>query len=94
MKKPRCSIAFCPWRGKYFLNSGYIFIAGVQATGYRECWFHYEEMPLINWAWDLIIYPIRTMFYWIKFGILGLPRASLLDWTDLKFFLPPRLHND
>ena len=54
--KKRCSIAWCPWKAKHYFTGGY-----------QECWFHYEEMPLINWAWELLNYPIRKFFFWIRF---------------------------
>lgn len=92
MERQRCSIAFCPWRAKYFFEG----VGSYSKYGrYQECWFHYEEMPLINWAWDLITHPIKKMFYWLRFRLCGeFKRGDLLYWVELKFLLTPRLHRD
>lgn len=81
MKKPRCSIAFCPWRAKYFIDDWY-----------NKCWFHHEDFPLINWAWELIAYPIQRMFFWIKSGLCrGWPIRAIVPWTPLRLLLTPQL---
>ena len=78
----RCSILFCPWKAKYYFTGGY-----------RECWFHYMEMPLINWLWDLFMYLPHLFYNWMKFrvcfGIKGLRwkislRGWLIPWVYIK----------
>jgi hypothetical protein len=73
--KERCSIALCPWRARYSF--------GIE--GYYECWFHGDEMPLINWLWDFYMYLPHLFYIWMKyrvcFGIKGLRwKISLGYW--------------
>ena len=81
--KKRCSIAYCPWRATHYFTGGY-----------QECWFHYEEMALINWAWELFIYPTRKFFYWMRYRVCGsLPRGAMTYWVERRFLLMPRLRH-
>jgi len=83
-KRPRCSIVRCPWKAKYSFGT----------MGCYECWFHYEDMPLINWAWDLFCYPIKKLFFWIRLRFCGThPKGALLYHFDPRFLLIPRLRN-
>lgn len=58
MKKPRCSIALCPWKAKY----------GFEMEGYYECWFHGGDYG-IEIIWD-IVFSLPTYFYrWMKYEV-------------------------
>ena len=80
----RCSIAWCPWKAKYSFTSIDLY----------ECWFHGGDMPLIEWAWELIAYPVHKVFYYLRYRVCGsFPRGLLLFHIDWKFLLTPRLKN-
>jgi len=81
--KKRCSTMWCPWKARHYFNGGY-----------RECWFHYREMPLLNWAWDLFNYPARKLFNWIRFRLCGIfPKGAITYWMHWKVLLIPRLYD-
>lgn len=83
MRKERCLISLCPWKAKYDFTS----IDG-ELSDYKECWFHYMEMPLLNWLWDLFGYLPHLFYDWIKYRVcLG---VKGLRWKiSLKFWLLP-----
>ena len=60
--KKRCSIMWCPWKGKYSFG----------IKGYYECWFHYlrNEDSWYGVLWDTMTKPIKFLFnliyYWIR----------------------------
>ena len=79
-----CSIVWCPWKAKHYFTGGY-----------KECWFHYGEFPLINWYWNLWTYLPRSFFGYIKYAVClgyhGLSwgidiKAWLLPWKYLEDF--------
>jgi len=75
--KQRCSIAWCPWRAKYHFGT----------IGYRECWFHYEEMPWLNKIWNTLTNPIHFYYTWVLvfvcFGMRGLGwKFTFNQWKD------------
>jgi len=58
----RCSIAWCPWKAKYFFTGGY-----------QECWFHYTQW--IQIIWDLLTWPCRWLYIFIRYkdALMPLP---------------------
>ena len=57
--KKRCSIMWCPWKGKYQFD----------IEGYWECWFHGNEDKWYGILWNGFTHPIRFLYGWVRYRI-------------------------
>ena len=69
--KPRCSIIWCPWKGKYSY--------GIE--GYHECWFHGGDMLWLELLWDTVWVPMRYFYLSLRYGfnVYG----GIINWYKL-----------
>lgn len=58
----RCSIAYCPWRARYFWDVD-------RRRKYYECWFHGNEEIWYGILWDIFTKPARAFYNFIRYRI-------------------------